>query len=583
MPERGYGPPERPGDPGVHGSATPGARAIPTIEPTGSAAVSGFGFEALFEAAAWGLLLIRSDGQVLRVNSAAQRILGRAEDELRGSRFTALSAPDGARQWTEDTAEMLAGRLGRVTRPARLKGPDGRLVAVQMDAQIVGGGGGQPAAFLVQVRDVDTERAADRVRARREQLLRELLDGVPAAVTRHDRGGRCTFASGETEAVLGVPPSALLGSTLATCALEDDAAALAALFDAPGGAVRVSEPWATRQRPAGSDHGLPSRPRPVVWTVAKPTVDPRTGEVLEVMAVSVDIRTLVEHAPAPSEDHVLRACFHEAPIALAVAARDEQLLEANQLLSKLTGWSPDELRNMRLVDLVHPDHVAEVRRQHDLLAAGDESRAQGEVRLRRADGSTEWAQVTMVRVSVRPGEWADLLCIERVDDSQRIHLELIEAARQDLLTGLPNRRRAVESLGSALARSRRSGSRVGVLFCDLDGFKAINDSLGHGAGDHALVTVARRIEATIRAGDMPARIGGDEFLVVCENVADLPALQLLASRIRQRVAEPFDVAGEDVSVDMSIGAYLAAPGDTPDAVLANADQAMYSVKRATRS
>ncbi|MGH9056679.1 MAG: diguanylate cyclase domain-containing protein [Acidimicrobiales bacterium] len=543
---------------------------------------SGFGFEALFEVAAWGLLLVRSDGQVLRANPAAQMILGRAEDGLRGSSFSALSPPEGARQWAEDVAEMLAGRLARVTRPARLRRPDGRVAAVQMDAQVVSGGG-QPAVFLMQVRDVGTERAADQMRARREQLLRELLDRVPAAVTRHDRGGRCTFASGETEAVLGVPPSALLGSTLAACAAEDDADALAELFDGLGGAVRVSEPWSARQPSAGAEQVPTSHPRPVIWTVAKPTVDPRTGEVLEVMAVSVDIRTLVEHAPSPTVDHVLRACFHDAPIALAVATRDEQLLEANQPLSKLTGWSPDELRHMRLVDLVHPDYVAEVRRQHDLLAAGDEARAQGELRVRRADGSSEWAQVTMVRVSVGPGEWADLLCIERVDDSQRIHLELIEAARQDLLTGLPNRRRAVESLGSALARSRRSGSRVGVLFCDLDGFKAINDRLGHAAGDDALVTVARRIEATIRAGDVPARIGGDEFLVLCENVADLPALQLLASRIRQRVAEPFVAAGEQVSVDMSIGAYLAASGDSPEAVLASSDEAMYSVKRAARS
>ncbi|UQU61431.1 GGDEF domain-containing protein [Couchioplanes caeruleus] len=153
-------------------------------------------------------------------------------------------------------------------------------------------------------------------------------------------------------------------------------------------------------------------------------------------------------------------------------------------------------------------------------------------------------------------------------------------ATHDPLTGLPNRAELNARLEAAVARERATGRpAVVLLFCDLNGFKAVNDQLGHAAGDQVLIGIGRRIRAGLRAGETLARYGGDEFLLLCEEEAQQEAAARLTAHIEQVLAEPFDLGGHPVRAGASVGAVLSDGRLRPEELVTRADQAMYRVKQ----
>ncbi len=156
--------------------------------------------------------------------------------------------------------------------------------------------------------------------------------------------------------------------------------------------------------------------------------------------------------------------------------------------------------------------------------------------------------------------------------------QLERQATHDALTALPNRTLLLDRLDLALGRARRHASLVAVLSLDLDGFKPVNDRLGHAAGDVLLVEVARRLETAVRPGDTAARLGGDEFVVVCDLSHPDEAADL-ARRIEAEIAQPVRVEGAEVTVTASIGIALSDPAATVEELLRRADAAMYAAKR----
>jgi diguanylate cyclase (GGDEF)-like protein len=171
---------------------------------------------------------------------------------------------------------------------------------------------------------------------------------------------------------------------------------------------------------------------------------------------------------------------------------------------------------------------------------------------------------------------------------------LLHSALHDPLTGLPNRSLFVDRLEAALGRSARERRDVGILYCDLDGFKEVNDSAGHAGGDAVLIDVSERLLSTIREGDTVARLGGDEFVILVEpwnrstrtNLAKGPDLSVeVAQRVLRALAKSFQVGGVEYSLSASIGvAYVssAAVGSNPERpakIIADADAAMYEAKK----
>jgi diguanylate cyclase (GGDEF)-like protein len=167
---------------------------------------------------------------------------------------------------------------------------------------------------------------------------------------------------------------------------------------------------------------------------------------------------------------------------------------------------------------------------------------------------------------------------------ERAELRLRHQATHDPLTGLPNRAELLTRLSAALDRERAGGHpSVILLFCDLNGFKQVNDRLGHEAGDQLLAAVAERIRTGLRAGDTLARYGGDEFLLLCEDDAPESAALRLTGHVEKALAEPFVLAGELVTVGSSVGAVISAGDRGADELISRADQAMYRAKEQHRA
>jgi diguanylate cyclase (GGDEF)-like protein len=160
------------------------------------------------------------------------------------------------------------------------------------------------------------------------------------------------------------------------------------------------------------------------------------------------------------------------------------------------------------------------------------------------------------------------------------HKQLEKKALHDRLTGLPNRSLLADRIEHLLARRTREAGHAALLFIDLDNFKLINDTLGHHVGDELLIAVAGRLSRTARPGDTFARYGGDEFVLLCENLAHPDAALGIAERIAQALDGPFQITNATVSVTASIGiAPATATRSTAEALLRDADIAMYQAKR----
>ena len=169
-----------------------------------------------------------------------------------------------------------------------------------------------------------------------------------------------------------------------------------------------------------------------------------------------------------------------------------------------------------------------------------------------------------------------------VDGMRRAFDDAVHQATHDSLTGLPNRSLVLDRLDQALARSQRSGGRVTVLFADLDRFKVVNDSFGHSAGDGVLLCISERLRAAVRPHDTVARLAGDEFVIVCEDLTDGEALEV-AERLAGAVSEPMLLGGRDTVITASIGMAHAEAGTRAEDMLRDSDVAMYGAKERGRA
>ncbi len=247
-------------------------------------------------------------------------------------------------------------------------------------------------------------------------------------------------------------------------------------------------------------------------------------------------------------------------------------------VTRLLGREATSLPGGFLGDLVHPD-------DRSLLAALTSRTGvseKGLIRFRHSDGSHRSFEVVVANRLDDPAIGGLVLTAHDVTDRVKLEDRLAHEATHDDLTGLPNRALIHDRLEHALVRASRTGGRVAVVFGDLDSFKPVNDQYGHLVGDRLLQGVARRMRGAARAMDTVGRYGGDEFVVVCEELEDEAGARLAAERLHQEVARPLDVDLTHLDVAMSLGVALAEPGESAESVMHRADQAMYRAKAERR-
>lgn len=290
------------------------------------------------------------------------------------------------------------------------------------------------------------------------------------------------------------------------------------------------------------------------------------------------------HAPADDVMQELAASvFHHSAYGMMITALDGSIVAVNQAFCRITGYSASEVvgRNPRLLKSGRQSPAFYRAMWQTIVQDGH---WQGEAWNRRKDGSAYAERIAISMVpdaSGRPHHYIAVFADITDESEQRRLLE--ERSHRDPLTGLPNRLLLHERLTRALARARGDGHQVALAFIDLDGFKGVNDSLGHVAGDALLATMAQRLQKALRGSDTLARFGGDEFVAVLPDLQDDALLASLIARLIAAARRPVAVGHQRVQLSASVGvAVFPRDGDTPDLLLRKADQAMYAAKRQRR-
>jgi diguanylate cyclase (GGDEF)-like protein/PAS domain S-box-containing protein len=252
-------------------------------------------------------------------------------------------------------------------------------------------------------------------------------------------------------------------------------------------------------------------------------------------------------------------------------------------IERVLGYRPDELVGTSGFGHIHPDDVAAAEATLTTLLEHDGDDCIIEVRGRHADGSWRWHEVVLRNLLTDPAVRGIVANHRDITDRKAYQERLAHQASHDALTGLANRGAFLERLDAALSRARRHDRRLAVLFVDLDGFKAVNDALGHDLGDLVLEVIARRLASCLRPEDTAARFAGDEFTVLLEDLTDPGGATAVADRITAEIRRPILLTGRPMSITASVGAaYSTGEEETADELLRSADLAMYEAKRGGR-
>ncbi|HEY0142972.1 MAG TPA: EAL domain-containing protein [Thermoanaerobaculia bacterium] len=318
-----------------------------------------------------------------------------------------------------------------------------------------------------------------------------------------------------------------------------------------------------------------------VWVLESVHIleDGEGGRVLEGTVVDITARKLAETKLRESEERY-RLMAENSTDMIARTTEDGMFVYASDAVRTLLGYEPSEVLGRSVFDFIHPEDHHIIRRgmvalQHQRLPATFSYRA-----IRR-DGSLVWFETTS-RALTNAGE---IIAVSRDISERRQAEEQIEyQAYHDALTGLPNRSLFRDRLTVALAHAKRQQGPVAVMFLDLDRFKYINDTFGHSLGDELLRSVAERLRSSLREEDTIARMGGDEFTILLADLAAADDAATVAQKLLEAVAAPLQIEGHELYITTSIGiAVYPSDGDSAEALLKNADGAMYRAKEAGRN
>jgi diguanylate cyclase (GGDEF)-like protein/PAS domain S-box-containing protein len=383
------------------------------------------------------------------------------------------------------------------------------------------------------------------------------------------------YISPQIEDLLGYPRDAWL---------TDDALWVRVLH--PDDLERMLQEDARARRalgPSTVEYRMVARDGRVVWVSETATfvTDEATGDVYW-QGVMVDITARKQaQAALEASERRFTSLFEAASIGVLTLRLDGRVDEANCMLERVGGYASGDLNGVELMSLLDPDDASVTRLFSDLTAGGRD-RGEVEHRLRRHDGSLIWCRTVMTLVRDATGSPAHVIgMLEDISDRKRDEEALVHRALHDGLTGLPNRQLFLDRLRAAIERRDRPAHApcTAVIFLDLDGFKRVNDGMGHDAGDRLLIAVAGRLNDGLRPGDTAARFGGDEFVVIAENVVSLEQAQQLAVRLGRSIEEPFLLDGRPIEITVSIGVSMTSDLDAfAEDIVRSADAAMFEAK-----
>jgi diguanylate cyclase (GGDEF)-like protein/PAS domain S-box-containing protein len=291
-----------------------------------------------------------------------------------------------------------------------------------------------------------------------------------------------------------------------------------------------------------------------------------------------------ERAVAESRLSLLASVFTHAREGIVITDRHGVILDVNPQFSAITGYARDEVVGQNPKILRSGHHHSDF--YHELWQTiGRKGTWQGKIFNRRKSGEVypEMLSITAVREREEaPSHFIGVFT--DITDQEARERELAFVAHHDPLTGLPNRVLMNDRLRMAMAQARRNGGLLAICYLDLDGFKPVNDTLGHEAGDRLLVAISRRLVEELRDADTVARLGGDEFVLILSGLETQDDCRATLDRLLQRVADPVLLPEASATLSASIGVtFFPSDDEDPDILLRHADQAMYQAKQGGRN
>ena len=411
-----------------------------------------------------------------------------------------------------------------------------------------------------------------------EERLRVIADNLPALVSYIDTEERYRFNNRAYEDWLGIPRPTIDGRTVREVWGEARYALMKPNIERALLGERVSHDYAFTERGV-ERHILASY---------VPDLD-GAGRVKGFFVLGSDVTQL---AAARNELRAAHTRLESALDGSSVALWDTDLRTGRVFLSD--AWAEiigapagDTVASLdELIALIHPDDVEAAKRASLEVMKGMRGTYSVEHRVRSRTGEWRWI-LSRGRVTERdPATGRALRMVGTnldITDRRRVEEAVQSVAQSDALTGLPNRLLFTDRLRLAMARSRRSGMELAVLYLDIDGFKRINDSLGHAAGDTLLRDFAMRLRASVRATDTVARFGGDEFVVLLEDVKVRDHAARIAEKIIEEARRPLRIEGQELTVTASIGLAFSSGGADEESLIKRADAALYEAKAAGRN
>jgi len=522
-------------------------------------------------------IIVRFDREYRRlfVNPAMELVTGQSRDEIIGTTLLESSPnPEYAALWVRAIDDVFATRQPHTFEFDYQSVTGQRWFQSHLVPEMTQDG--VVTTVLATSRDI-TERRQAEVNLRHSQReLKTLTDNVPDNIARYNRQYQRTFVNPAFARAIGRPTEEIIGTTTRELSLNSSHAdiwesAIDAVFEHGAPVVLELE--------------LPP-PDGTFWHQIRlvPERD-ASGQIISVLGMGRDITEAREATIRLHESQEqFRSAFDDATIGMALVSTEGRFMQVNAALCAMLDYTPDELIVTDFQTITHADDLnADLEYVRQMLA-GSLSTYQMEKRYIRKHGEIAWI---LLGVSlVRDSEGQPLYFISQIQDineRRRLQDELSHRAYHDPLTGLPNRGLFENRLEHALERTLRRSDHIAVMYLDLDGFKSVNDRLGHGAGDELLTEVGQRIRECVRGSDTVARLGGDEFTVLFEDVGDSMAVVRIADRIIKALAHPFDLDEGSASITTSIGLAFSHAEDgvreEPHQLLARADAALYDAKR----
>ncbi len=441
---------------------------------------------------------------------------------------------------------------------------------------------GDAPNLIVLVRDITERKKLEESLAAERDFLDQIMATSLSAIVAIDASGRLVFANKAAEQVLGVQ------ARTATDRFFDDPAWRVTAVD--GGPYPLEEIPFVKVMQTGKPvfdvrHAIewPDGRRRILSVNAAPLAD-QPGSTSRVVCSVTDITDkLRAETDLRYKESLLRGLFELCPVGIALNDLETgAFVDANDAILGQTGYSREEILAMTFWDLTPPEyHEASRLNLEQMVETGRYGPFEKENI--RKDGSRFPVVLSGMIVTDLDGRRLSWSIIEDITERKANEAEIVRQAHYDELTGLPNRRLFQERLEQAVARARRGRHIGAVAMLDLDHFKTVNDSLGHKAGDAVLVEAAARLRRCTRDTDTVARFGGDEFLVLLDDIEKAADADAITAKIQSALAAPFAVDGTEMQLGASIGVCVFdALCGSPDELLRRADKAMYAAKSAGR-